>query len=128
MPEVETNRSILCRNSYSEIIWSLTTAATLSDGPVSDCKIAPGAGGGVAGNVAAGEAPDAGATAPRASAGAAFSAKAMPKTAQYPCISVKVRPFGSNPNGLRARPRTGPENKQNRPRFKDGRTRLAETS
>src|SRR5258708_2854329 len=124
-PDVATKRSMRWRRSYSVMIASLTIAATPSAGPVSVCSAAPA--GGEGGSAAAGGGEAGGGGAVLASAGAAQTSSARPKTARNRLLRYKVRPFASNLNGLRARPRTGRENKRNRPRFKDGRTRLAET-
>ena len=112
-PDVATNSRMRWRRSYSVMIASLTIAATPSAGPVSDWTAAPGGGaaarqavsaaGGVrfaAGGVRARRLAERRQRTQRAARGR--------KRRWNRCFWIKARPFGSNLNGLRARPRTGP--------------------
>src|SRR5450432_4262954 len=122
--------SMRWRNSYSVMIESLTFAATPSAVPVSACRTAPGGGcggNGVSGVAAAEGAVPAGGPVRLCASDGAAEAKRHPNRANFQCLFGKIRTFGSNLNGLRARPRTGRENKQKRPRFKDGRIHPAGT-
>jgi hypothetical protein len=96
--------------------------------------VAAGVAGGVAvpaggaGSGAAGMVPAGGADTFWANDGTAKSASSVPKNANRRCLLDNGWSFGSNLNGLRARPRTGRENTQIFPGFKDARTHPVGTS